>query len=376
LVVLSPYLMRNAVATGNPVFPFAIGVFGGGHWDATLVERWDRAHGLSDAGEAGEAGEAGGAGIARAAWRQWLGNAGYGAVGGGPTPVERDNVARFAVEGGVPVLWLAAAGGALMMLIDRRSRGVAGLCIVWLAWMLAFWAVATHLQSRFLVTTLLPGVLLIGVGLSVAIARLPTARRSMGLAIAGVLLVLPIYLSAWSILQRQTPPARDEHDRLTLDRAGRPVGWPVAAVIDAWPLDAHGTAPLHPINALPPDTRTLVVADNHRLLYVARPIAYATPFDPNPLGRAIRHHGPDPRTVTAALQDAGFTHIYVGWSELDRLHRTYGYDPDVTPDALHRLIATGWRPVAPQLYALPTASAASSASPISSRPRGEGVGPP
>ncbi|MEL7087869.1 MAG: hypothetical protein AAGL98_05415, partial [Planctomycetota bacterium] len=41
---LLPYLARNAVWTGNPVFPFALSTLGAGHWDAARAERWGAAH--------------------------------------------------------------------------------------------------------------------------------------------------------------------------------------------------------------------------------------------------------------------------------------------------------------------------------------------
>jgi hypothetical protein len=45
-LVASPCYLRNAVATGNPIFPFGYGVFGGAHWSA------EAAHGLDDYYEA------------------------------------------------------------------------------------------------------------------------------------------------------------------------------------------------------------------------------------------------------------------------------------------------------------------------------------
>lgn len=67
VVVLLPYLVRNAAWTGNPVFPFAGSVLGTGHWDAERLERWDAAH-MPD-----ETWNQWGSAI----WRQALGNTGY-----------------------------------------------------------------------------------------------------------------------------------------------------------------------------------------------------------------------------------------------------------------------------------------------------------
>ncbi|MEM9252397.1 MAG: hypothetical protein AAGB29_08620, partial [Planctomycetota bacterium] len=349
LLALSPYLARNAVQRGNPVFPFAGGVLGHGHWDDALAERWDRAHGLDTHDERPA--------LSSAVWRQWLGNQGYGAFGGRPTPPERDNVARFTVEGGLPVVWLLAGIGAIAGLVTPRYRVVTASCLAWLALQLVFWATSTHLQSRFLVVTLLPGLLLIGVGLLVALRLTPADRRSTAAWLAALVIVLPIATTAYLVVQSQPRPAIDDDGQLLRDPAGRTIPVPVAFVVDAWPLTPRGVAGMHPVNGLPPDTHTLIVADNATLLYLTNPVTYATPFDPNPLGEIIRARGPDPHDITAALRDAGFTHVYLGAAELARLHRTYGFDPDVTFDRLRDLITRGWRPVAPQLYALPAAGA-------------------
>jgi len=293
--------------------------------------------------------------VSNAIGRQWLFNRGYGAIGGAPTPPERDNVARFSTEGGVPLVWGWAGLGAAAALLSRRSRWPAAACGAWLAWQLVFWGATTHLQSRFLITTLLPGVGLIGLGTAAVLDRLPASRRVGGGWVAAALVVLPIWAVALSVVWSQTPAS--------IDPAGRRVQYPVAMVVDAWPLSPRGVAPLHPVNALPPDSRTLIVADNSRLLYIDRPFAYATAFDPDPLGRIVRSHGPAPANITAALRREGFTHVYLGRSELARLRRTYGYDPGVTPALLDRLVAAGWRQVGPQIYALPAVSPTPSPSP-------------
>ncbi|MEM6314954.1 MAG: hypothetical protein AAF743_12755, partial [Planctomycetota bacterium] len=44
LLTFAPWLLRNAVWTGNPVFPQALGLFGQGHWTDLQVERWEVAH--------------------------------------------------------------------------------------------------------------------------------------------------------------------------------------------------------------------------------------------------------------------------------------------------------------------------------------------
>ncbi|MEO0587604.1 MAG: hypothetical protein AAF078_08185, partial [Planctomycetota bacterium] len=345
---MSPYLARNLAQRGNPIFPFATHLIGPGHWTDTLVDRWDRAHGLDADRDS--------AGLTASFSRQWLTNRGYGALGGSPPPPERDNVARFALEGGVPVLWLATLLAAVAGLAHPRTRWPTAALLAWLAWQLAFWAFSTHRQSRFLIPTLLPTLLILGLGFDRLLRFLPAARRPVVSWSLALPLVAMLFAVAWQVVQAQTPPPQGATQR---DAAGRLLGLPLAVVIDAWPLTPQGLEAQHPVNALAPDTRTLVVADNSHLLYITRPFAYATPFDPDPLGQTLRAQNHNPAAVTAALRDAGFTHVYLGWSELARLHRTYGYDPDVTQENLVALIQrAAWQPLTRELYALPPAPAA------------------
>ncbi|HMB94879.1 MAG TPA: glycosyltransferase family 39 protein, partial [Tepidisphaeraceae bacterium] len=44
LIAFSPWLIRNAVWTGNPVFPEAMTILGRGHFSDSQVKRWDSAH--------------------------------------------------------------------------------------------------------------------------------------------------------------------------------------------------------------------------------------------------------------------------------------------------------------------------------------------
>lgn len=48
LLAVGPWLLKNAAETGNPVFPMAWSVFGGGEWNEPLNERWKRAHGAPE----------------------------------------------------------------------------------------------------------------------------------------------------------------------------------------------------------------------------------------------------------------------------------------------------------------------------------------
>ncbi len=327
VLMLSPYLARNYAATGNPVFPFEAEQFGAGHWDETLVARWDTAHGLSPKEE----------GRLDALGRQWLFNTGYGAVGGQPTPRETENMARFDREGGVPALWIVVVVGGVLLFKHRGTRRVVCAMGLMLGVQVLFWMLATHMQSRFLLPTVLPACVIVGLGYA-RFAELTKEKSPSVGPLIGSTVVVALGLINYTTMAGQT---RTVTDPQTQQQLAVPMYVSIDAPIVTSPVDPNA----HPINRLPADSKTLLVADNSGLLYLNRPIVYATAFDEAPLGRAIREAGGDADAVTAELRANGVTHVWVHWAELSRLHETYGHDAEVTIERLEQLIESGWVPL-------------------------------
>ena len=48
IVLFSPWLIRNTIYTGNPVFPLATNLFGRGYWSAESQARFRAGHGPAD----------------------------------------------------------------------------------------------------------------------------------------------------------------------------------------------------------------------------------------------------------------------------------------------------------------------------------------
>ena len=44
-IVMAPWLAKNVVDTGNPVYPLGYRVFGARHWDEARERQWEHAHG-------------------------------------------------------------------------------------------------------------------------------------------------------------------------------------------------------------------------------------------------------------------------------------------------------------------------------------------
>ncbi|MEM1446625.1 MAG: hypothetical protein AAGF84_11245 [Planctomycetota bacterium] len=326
-LVLLPFLIRNALWTGNPVFPFATDALGLGHWTPALAERWNEGHGLAGSE----------AWSLTALLRQWLMNAGYGAIGGWRTPTETQNIARFPREYGVPILWLGMAAATVLVLWRGRRRWTSEsfvaarpavvLLFAWLAFQLLAWFALTHQQSRFLTTSVVPGMLILGMGLA-CVARWP--RLLWGGFTLAAMSLLSISL-LWSQTLAGSHP--DTGERTSL---------PPWFLSDAFASPAHPLNPDgHPVNALPPSATVMVVADTSRLFYLQPNLVYASAFDASPLGPVLDEAQGDADRAAALLREAGVTHLWVGWSELRRLHNTYGHDERVTEAAVANLVR-GW----------------------------------
>ncbi|MCC6580907.1 MAG: hypothetical protein IT440_10740 [Phycisphaeraceae bacterium] len=331
LLTLSPYLIRNAVETGNPVFPFAAMELGSGHWTDFEAHRWQQSHMIVEPWSE----------RLKELGHQWLCNAGYGSIGGWTRvrqsgEIESRNVARFGHEWGAPTLWLLVLLAAGLLWITKDQRGWAWRLSFILAIQLILWLTTTHLQSRFLIWTLLPGSLLLGLGMAELSRRLARLRIPVG---HGLTFVLIVILTAASLKvfwqqtrQRMQPWEIIDSLPAASDLAQLKIGQTLAGD--------------HVVNHLPPGSCVYLVADASGLLYIRKPMRYETAFDRSFLGEVIRQAHDDPVAVTASLRQAGITHVWLHLSELRRLMATYGYDPRVTPENVMRIAAAaGWKSV-------------------------------
>jgi len=82
---------------------------------------------------------------------------------------------------------------------------------------------------------------------------------------------------------------------------------------------------------LPPDAKVLYVGEA-RVYYARHPVLWSTAFDRHPLQQA-------------GLAELGVTHVYINFSELQRLSSGYGYLRDIDWGALRRDLQTRAREI-------------------------------
>lgn len=318
--MLLPWLIRNWIATGNPVFPFATGILGHGHWSAEQAAIFARGH-ASDLS------------LADRLLRLWQQFFAFG-LGPNPAPGEPWRPLWAATP------WLTLLAVAVLLWPDRtgrppsQRRAVVQLTSV-LAMQLAAWMTLTHLQSRFLLPSVVPMAMLIGIAASRlagapagviprASARSPSAVRRW-LPMWSIPL-LALSLAPLAVYQRE--------------RGGAPSAAIGAGALFAGEGPTGSPAeenPGHWLNhRLSEGSRVLLVGDAKPFWYLGSPAAYVwqTTWDRGPLSRVLAEHPGDPPAQRRALREDGFTHLLVDSAMLDRWRRSGWNDPLLTPEAV------------------------------------------
>lgn len=294
LAVLSPWLVRNQLAYGNPLFPFAHTLLGDGPWTEEQFALFAKGHGP---------------GIAfldriPLVVSQWL------AHGIGTAPGE--NEPWFPQWGLLPVAGLAG------LAFEQRRSAAARAALVAIAVSLLCWLLATHLKSRFLLPTAVP----LALGATMLLARV--ARAAQPAAVP--LLLAPIIALPLVVYWRE--PAKP----LAVADGGEPQSLRAPAVFigdttfmpgDRLALEleratAEGRAQLAQqasvaffINhRLPPEARVLAVGHSTPF-YLRRHISWNTVWDRGALDRVAEESAGTPQVWGAKLRALGYTHVII-----------------------------------------------------------------
>jgi hypothetical protein len=307
IALMSPWLIRNYAHTSNPVFPLATGVFGAGHWESAVVARWNVAHASPPLAE--------------------------------KLPHLTDAFWGPASLGALPAA-LAAAAIAVVAMRRRMSRWAA-LCAVVLAAQVVAWATFTHMAARFLVPAIVPMALLA--------AWLVSARslgRWFGRA-AGALLVAALAVGvfdAWRLYGRELGAywsAQGHSGQGPLQwRAG--VNGLLLPELPEWRFVQE---------LVGSEARVLLVCDPRAYGFGAE-VRYTSIWEPGPLVELARQ-GVGAQEMIRQLRLGGITHIWINWSEIVRVRRTYGWFDEVTGELFDALRAAGASDV-PVARGLPT----------------------
>jgi len=306
LAVLGPWLARNAIACGNPVFPFAASLFpnelgGTGHWTGEQVARYMAAHRFD------------GSLLERV---RLLVAPDPGAAAGAP------NAHRGMMHGQWGFLFPFALLGAGLLL--KRPRPVwrellpfpLALLGAGLVLQVVLWLFTTHLQSRFLLPLLVPAAVLAAAGLT-TITSHPRAR----LLISAVPLVIQLVFTVNTFLaERGGQPNVGLANGVGVRTGEFFDGLPsqeVAGVLERCPPELFVNL------ALKPGTRVYLLGDATPL-YFTRPVIYQTTYDTSPLS------GVEVSEWNRVFRSLGVDVVLVNLSEIARLEKSGWNPPGVT----------------------------------------------
>lgn len=326
VVSLSPWLVRNALDAGNPVFPIAAKLLGTGHWTLEQVQRY---------------------------------SANHHAEGSVLDRIARAVSSTFGLaHPQFGVTTLLALVGSLIALGVGRTHKLAAMLVVGVLLGVVAWAIFTHGQARFLTPLLVPMVMLVGLGVgavpgirhsnsdpSACPTDCPTDCRKRSAAIALVCVLIGVSstaLAAMSFLAQ----GKGEPNRLLPGGAGAITGLLFEQAIPQLPEARQREVlreldnPIRFVNMVfkpqsTADVQLLLLGETSPLYYYAAggsrsAIHYHTTWDRSPIGDAMEKSPNDPHAWTSHLRSLGYTHVLVNFDELYRLSvKDEYFDPRV-----------------------------------------------
>ena len=281
-VAIGPWLAKNVVDTGNPVYPLAHGLLGGSPWSEVREARWQNVHGP------------------RA--HSWA--------------ALRDGALDIAGRSDWQTILFTALGP--LAFLRRGSRRSSVLLFTYVLYLFGTWYLLTHRLDRFWLPALPALAILAGQGADWSRSR----GWSIWLGFVVTLATLTNFFYATSPL---TALNEWTTDLATMPRdISRTVNGPLAAMDEA----------------LPPGARPLLVGQA-AVFHLKHRVIYNTVFDDEILETLAR--GRSAEEVRRSLLDRGVTHVYVDWPEVER-HRKpggYGFTAWVTPEVFADLAKNG-----------------------------------
>ncbi len=307
-LALAPWLVRNAIASGNPVFPMASSLFGDGPWTPDQHARYANAHTFD------------------------------GSILDRLSALVLPREGRFHIErfrGYTNAQWgvLAAVGiaGALLALIPARTRRAAILTLAALGVTIGAWMALTHLQSRFLI----PTIPALGVGSALALAAMSAHAPVQAVRAMALLVVLAGAAMSVRIIGVQRGGAPNALLPLGVGAFTGELTSPELEDAFWW----------SGVNASATDGRAVLLLGDATPLYVRAPVVSTTVYDTSPIADIIEQSPDDPSAWIDDLRDQNIGWVVLNTSELARFRASGWIDPMITHDRIQRLIESLGPPV-------------------------------
>ncbi len=287
-ITIAPWLIRNEIATGNPVFPHLSSLFGDGHWTDAQHVIYRKAHtfdgSLSDR-------------IAMLVL---------------PDTRTNDPVQRF--RGFTHIQWaltpLLGLLATVLLLARMRTHRIGFVIALALGIPTIAWMFLTHLQSRFLVP--IAPMLIFAMGM--AFASIPRSNiRNRSAALVALLSL------AWTTFIASNQLNKNPFGSLVLSTAQF-----------TGELDMTYPSWTSSINTLLEPDETIYLLGDATPFYVRPPVRYNTVYDRWIIEDAIVANPNNPERWTDSLSQAGVDVVMISYFEIRRF-----YDSGWLPDSIN-----------------------------------------
>jgi hypothetical protein len=292
-----PWLLKNTVETGNPIYPLAYHTLGGSGMSAEGAANWQRVHSPQT-------------------------------VDGRPPfslAALWDSVQQLIVASpflNPSLVFLSIVGLGIGLRWRLQSSWLPAACLL-LAWMLAIWWFATHRIDRFW----LPILPLTAMIAAVALSQIGQYLSS---GLANLIVLTGLCFGLLQILSGAGP--NDNRFMVSL------------ASIESESLGPDASGAITPtawINSSMDERQRILLIGEAEAYHYRVPLEYATCFNAVPGQSMLVGH--PPATQLEKLKQAGITHLLVHWAEIERYRSpgNYGFSPWPTRRAIEQLISDG-----------------------------------
>ncbi|MDX2017100.1 MAG: hypothetical protein SFY95_05590 [Planctomycetota bacterium] len=323
LAVLAPWLARNLIDVGNPIFPYGSGVFGLAHWTIEQHARFAAGHHFA------------------------------GSVAERALMLVRADPATSEHRGLMHAQWawvpIVGTGALALAAMFRPSRAPALALAFVLITQALLWMGATHLQSRFLLPMLPIFGVSIGLALAAVSAKLaasdssPSPARALGALFPRLLAAvfgLAPGLVTYVIFSRELGGAPN---RLLAPSVPGLSGELLRAELPRMSPEQRaeqiGSGPVWLVNLEAPRWlaagRALGLLGDSTPFYYAVPVRWATTWDANWAQPIIEA---EPEVAARLLRESGLGLVLVNFAELDRLARSGFASPTLAPDRVRIML--------------------------------------
>jgi len=326
LFTFAPWMIKNVVHTGNPLFPLARSVFHEreGLWTDADAERWQHGHRLAEVDRPWWP-------RLKRIWREFLKSDRYGlAIGYG------------AIFGSLLAVWLPFRGAAEAAHRDmpdddpRKARmaefphtgwdtlaAIGPMALIGIV----VWIFGTHMAGRFAVSTVPAAAVMVGT-VAQRPLRFPTGVLALLACLFATTCAVGTFLHASKAgVYLKSPVGRDL--------------LPIASGADPTFTDD----PVAQLNALTAQGHRVLLIGEARRFYLDPGMDYCVIFSRNPFAEAAAQR--DAAGLLDWLREHEYDHVYVNWDELERFRQTYGlwHGLEDVPGLFARLEAAGLRRV-------------------------------